>query len=235
MVDVAPLVVSVVALLVSIYSVWNKQRESQRQTLLRLNTVVDELNKVSYDLQKDSDQYVATAQLVPTSLNSVANGRREILCAEAIQLAGLIKGGLTISQLRTVAAGFSNAGYLQKAESLLRQGTSRSISGPEKMFVERGLGLVLLRMGKHDEGRQAFKNALTVTLDKSDDRHWHRAETLIRWAGQERLCGDLSKSLTLLEEAESEARLVIDRNSIERLDRWIAVERGQLERIGKQR
>ncbi|WP_146069205.1 hypothetical protein [Arthrobacter sp. ZGTC412] len=229
--DAAPFVVSVIALLVSIYSVWSKNRESQRQTSLRLNTVIDELNKVAYELNKDHDSYVESQRPVPAALYTVANGRREILCAEAVQLSKLVKGGLTISQLRTVAAGLSSAGHLRESESLLREGLKRAESGLERVFALRGHALVLMRMGRVDEGRQSFEDALAVRLDESDERHWDRAETLIRWASQERNCGDETLVFGLLERADSEKQMVISRSSAERLEQLISHELRALESV----
>jgi tetratricopeptide (TPR) repeat protein len=229
--DAAPFVVSVIALLVSIYSVWSKNLESRRQTQLRLNAVVDELNKVTYELNKDSDSYVESGRTVPAALYTVANGRREILCSEAVQLSKLVRGGLTMNQLRTVAAGLSSAGHLREAESLLQEGVGRAHSGLERVFALRGHGLVLMRMGRFDEGRQAFEGALTVNLDESDERHWHRAETLIQWASQELNCGDRTLVRGLLSRAESESHKVISRSSFERLAQLISRELRELESV----
>ena len=51
--EVWAVVVSVAAFLVSIYGVFEKRRDTRRQLLVRLSTIIDELNKVNYDHDRE--------------------------------------------------------------------------------------------------------------------------------------------------------------------------------------
>ena len=97
-------IISGLAFTVSLYGVWEKRRDVHQQQLLRLSSVVDELNKLSYEQDRLKDEIITAGRAVPIGISIVSNSRREILCSEATSLIDKLREEVTPSQLRAVAA-----------------------------------------------------------------------------------------------------------------------------------
>jgi tetratricopeptide (TPR) repeat protein len=195
-------VVSVLAFLVSIYGVWEKRRDQRHQQFTRLSTLVDELNKVAYEQDRTSEDFIAKKRDVPASLNLVSNNRREVLCFEATDLIRELGQDVAPSQLRLVGHGWSRAGHPDLGEPLFRRVIDRDKTDIETMFSWRALANQLMQLGREGEGREAYRQAIALVDQVSSYPDFEKGDTYIRWANDEASLGQLERARELLGEAE---------------------------------
>jgi hypothetical protein len=161
--DVVTVTLSVLAFVVSLYGVWEKRRESRRQLAIRLSQLVDELNKLSYDQDKAGSELRAAGKILPPQLATIANGRRTVLCEEAIEIARLLPGGARPSQTRTIAANLGRVGEQRKAIGLYEDVVRANPNSLESVYALRGIGFLLMDIGDLQGGRQAYEQSLSLT------------------------------------------------------------------------
>lgn len=195
-------IISGLAFTVSLYGVWEKRRDVHQQQLLRLSSVVDELNKLSYEQDRLKDEIITAGRAVPIGISIVSNSRREILCSEATSLIDKLREEVTPSQLRAVAASWGRAGYPNNAEPLLRQVIMRPESDIDTFYGWRGLASLLIETGRENEGRDAYLQALGLAEKVTYYSGWEKGDTYIRWAQNEAAMGYLDCGRSLLADAE---------------------------------
>nr|WP_296072847.1 hypothetical protein [uncultured Actinoplanes sp.] len=203
--DVVTVTLSVLAFVVSLYGVWEKRRETRRQLAIRLSQLVDELNKLSYEHDKLGSELRAAGKVPPPQLASIANGRRTVLCEEAIEISRLLPGGARPSQTRTIASNLARVGEHRRAIALYENVVSANPDSLESVFALRGMGLLLMELGDLQRGRLACEKSLALTASTSSIPAWEAADTCVRWAAGEAALGDQGNPRVPLKKAEQYA------------------------------
>jgi tetratricopeptide (TPR) repeat protein len=219
--DAFTISLSVLAFIVSLYGVWEKRRETRRGLAVRLSQLVDELNELTYEHDKIGYEYRAAGKAQSPGLNAIANGRREVLCNEALEIANLLPGGAKPSQKRVIAANLGRFGQEQLAVALYREVLEASPASLEGMYSARGLAWTLMDMGRLDEGRRVFEEAVSLAQRYATHPDWEAGDTYVRWAGREVEVGDLGLADARLKDAEEHAMKLSHRGRREELLRRI--------------
>jgi tetratricopeptide (TPR) repeat protein len=201
--DVVVITISVLAFLVSLYGVWEKRRDVHYQQLLRLSSLVDELNSLNYEQDQRRDDFKVSGRPIPVGFNIIFNSRRELLCNEAEAIARRLGIEATSSQLRVIAASWSRTGYPHSAESLYREVISRDPNHVQAMFAWRGLGNLLMEQpGREGESRDAYRQAISLIPQVASFPEWEKADTYLSWANSEALMGERSQAMARILDAE---------------------------------
>lgn len=201
----AATIVSIIALLISFYGVWEKRRDIRRAEMLRLGALVEELNKLSFEQDRLLEELQTNKRRVPMSFYAINNSRREVLCSEANELVARLRARATSTEVRVVASNWIRAGRQDLGEPLYRQVIARTPTSIETIFALRGLGSSLVEAGSLDEGLDAYKQAIQLIDSIPPHPVWkgfEKGNTYISMAYCEASMGHREQAQEMLAEAK---------------------------------
>ncbi len=169
--------VSVSALVVSTRL---KQFELRRSIRNQLNVVVAEmLASAAREVSFLPPGEAPTPEQIARS--SIAAQRHSALARQAYYLAEEESSLVTDVEWVTMAQGFWTAGDLLKAESCWSRGIDAAPDPYYRVVNSRGLADFLFMVGRQEEGRERYQEALRVFPDTTDSNKTINAGTLEAW------------------------------------------------------
>ena len=227
--EVWAVVVSIAAFVVSLYGIFEKRRDARRQLLVRLGTIIDELNKVNYDHDREVTDRASKGEQVPPGLGSIANSRREVLGFEAQRIGEELRDGPSPAQWRAIATNWVRASKPRLALDIFERLVKEQAKTIEGAYAARGLADALMQINELAKGRETYRVAVERFRNVSSIPHWDIGETYLRWAWQEMAVGDLTTATQLLSKAHQSGRESVDRWRRSRLERMVADTRKDLD------
>lgn len=198
--DWITVVISSIALAVSLYTIVERRLTVRRTERVRLSEIVADLNDVQIEEEK------ADRNQLGRVLVQAFNTRREILSQQALDLLETFSGRITAPEYRTLAHSLRLSGYWEDADRLwqLALSTARREGTTQTVFCLRGYGLFLFDLNKAEEGRALLGEASTLLQDSNDPpTALRQVETLTWWAIEEgKLAGGSAHIQRLLDSAE---------------------------------
>ncbi len=166
---VLPIMISVVAALISAVSAWTSIRQSRLARRSRLGQLVDEISKADLEYNRllaDNDDRVADTVVI------AFNDRQEILARQALRLLSSFRRAATSREVEVVANALEHLGDYPHARQLYQRAVARARrEGPssESSARERH-GIFLFRAGKPTEGSAELARAADVLGEPTGDR-----------------------------------------------------------------
>lgn len=194
----------VLSLVATFLTLRQKKFETERTLRHQLTDAIGKLNSAfeeSAKLRQEKAESLNEPAVV--SLFSFYNGQKVFYARQAVYVAEQIPHLVSDAEYNSLARAFVDVDDDQHA-LLYYEKAIAAANGPlYKATNLRGYGRILIRMGKLNEGRAAFKESLSLVSGSSDSSRWFQAETLQRWAQIEAGAGERTNAEDLLSDAEA--------------------------------
>jgi hypothetical protein len=176
-------IISLGALGVAIYGIFERGRAAGRAERIRLTSIVDDLARSRADFV---DRQLS-GELNPSVVEAY-HARTGVLSQQAFSL---IRGhalAVTSAECREVAYHLEDNGFDSDADSAwqLAQAQAELEGTMQVLYASRGYAYFLFRKDRPDEARELLQKALSEYPEANDRDRISRAETLNTWAGYER-------------------------------------------------
>jgi hypothetical protein len=170
---IAPLVISVIAVLISAVSAWNNTRQIRRTQRTRLGELIDAITKADADYDKElvHNDYVVHEIIVADH-----NVRQEILVRQALPLAGVFRRNTSSRELTVLAGTLARIHDFEAADRLYVQALAIARrEGPVYLsMVHQDYGNFLFDVGNPEEGSVQLQRAADVLPVPRGDRALQR-------------------------------------------------------------
>lgn len=192
--------VSVVALAIAIYGVWEKRESAAAAECLRLATVADQISAALHEAGVLKMNGAAFGDLI-VNLNS----RIEQLADEGYELIVKHQSRIYSSVCRTIAFGADTAGDVERSECIwsVAIDLAHQEGDAQRRNAHRGFAFFLIRNGWAAEGRHHIEKALALIDLRDDEGVADYGGTLASWAinewrdpGQQAVIGARLQALT---------------------------------------
>lgn len=181
-----------------------KKFETERTLRHQLTDAIGKLN-TSFEQSLVLQQEKASSLNTPAVVNLLAfyNGQKVFYARQAVYIADQIPRLISDSEYNSIARAFLDVGDDFSALDYYQKAISAATGPLHKATNLRGLGRTLIVMGKMEDGRRAFNEALSLVADSSDSSLWFQGETFQRWAQIEAASGDSANARKHLDAAEA--------------------------------
>ena len=173
----------VLSLSATAISLHQKKYETERTLRSQLTDAIGKLNAAFEAVEKlrseNTDDW-NTSRIV--NFRSFYNGQKLFYARQALYVAEQIPNLVTDVEYNSIARTFGDLDDDDSASKYYELAIAATNSPIFKASNLRGYGRLLIRMGKLEQGRKRFSEALAAVSGESDSAHWFRAETLGRWA-----------------------------------------------------
>lgn len=198
--DIATILLSIAAITISLYGVWERRRDFRRTADIRLSEVIDEINEVEYT--HTTAKFSSTVD--EDRQGRAVNARRDVLCNEAERIARYAASGPTASQWMVIGDTWKRIGRMSTAERAYRNGLRTSTEDLYTAYCRRSLASLYFEQGEPTKARSEMVKALELLDNRQFRRDAELVETYCRLALWEaELGGDLEKSDEALEAART--------------------------------
>jgi len=180
--DWLPIAISMLALLVAMYGIWERNNVLRRAERVRLSEIMADLNGLGLELSKLPSELQQQGRAVQT-----INTHAELLGQQAMALLGNFTGTITSAEYRTLAYGLSNAGYQPDADQVWRRAVEQADKegSTQSVYALRAYGVFLFQKGYLGQARIEFEQAVQRSSNLDASYSWMHAETLLFWADNE--------------------------------------------------
>jgi hypothetical protein len=189
------LIISIAALVVSVYGVAERRGAARRAERLRFAALIDDLNNLHLA------HVQPTEHLRYDDVAYAVNATAELL---AMQAFGMMRGlrGVMSPEFRTLGFALDRAGYPGEGEQTWRAAVvaARREGPTASLFAHRGLAYLLFGQGRLEEGRAEMEAALEAIGSADDIARVHQIKTLKYWANAERRASDAPQPPATLEQ-----------------------------------
>jgi hypothetical protein len=182
--DIATVLLSLLALGLSIYATYTSQKERTRTIRAQLTDVLGKLTTLSLDRAKfqhdakDDQQYL-------DSVNAALGQQNGFLLDQAVFLSEQIPELVTTYEFNTIAVADSDAGNIFRAEVHQLKAIDAAKTDLYKSQAIRGYAVFLFPQGRLSEGREQYRKAIEVLKGESNLVHWTNGMTYQMWAFSE--------------------------------------------------
>jgi hypothetical protein len=205
--DWITIVISCLALLVSVVSYLLRTREDKRGTRQALTDTLTALGEVSLSMAKLKIENPRASNDV-MSLRRTYNSQRRYLANHAEFLLDQIPDLSADIDHNMLAGAFDAIGDPARAEEHWRACVAKSPSDTLRAMNLRGFARFLFYRGNASVGRQKYEESLQVNLPDNDASRRIRADTFALWFTTEREFGFLQEADRRRESAIAEARRI---------------------------
>lgn len=171
--DLLPIVISIIAALISGVSAWTALRQSRLARRTRLGQLVDEITKADLDFDRYMDEH---DNHVPEDYINNFNDRQEILARQALDLLNSYRRrGSTSREIGAVANTLEHISDYPNADDLHKRAVAvgkREGSTYESLARER-YGIFLFKADRQPEGSRQLETAASL-LDESNGERIRR-------------------------------------------------------------
>jgi len=180
--DWLPIAISMSALLVAMYGIWERNTLLRGAERVRLSEIIADLNGLGLELSKLSSELQQSGPAVQT-----INTRAELLGQQAMALLGNFTGKITSTEYRTLAYWLSNAGYQPDADQVWRRAVEQADKegSAQSVYALRAYGNFLFTNGNLGQARIEYEQAVQRVSNLDASYSWMHAETLMFWAENE--------------------------------------------------
>jgi len=182
--------ISLVALAVSLYGILERRGAARRAERLRFATLIDDLNtlRLAY-------RHPTTALEFGDEADAV-NARAELLAVQAFLLRKRLHD-ITSPEYRTLAYALSRSGCPAEADQCWRESLlAADDEGPaQQLFAHRGYAFFLFGAGRPEEAREQMRLGLEAIGSADDNARIHQIKTYVYWAIEERAAGGAAAEL----------------------------------------
>jgi len=180
--DWLPIAISMLALLVAMYGIWERNNVLRRAERVRLSEIMADLNGLGLELSKLPSELQQQGLAVQT-INTYA----ELLGQQAMALLGNFAGTITSAEYRTLAYGLSRAGYQPDADQVWRRAVEQADKegSTQSVYALRAYGVFLFQKGYLGQARIEYEQAVQRVSNLDASYSWMHAETLMFWAENE--------------------------------------------------
>jgi len=173
------LIISVVALSVAIYGVFERRQAANRADRLRLSVITGEMAGLGFELVKMASEGHRVGDRV-----EAMHTRIELLGQQALTLMDAHAPTLTSTECRQIALALEESGYRDNAGEVWRR--ALEIAGREgatqRLFARRGYAYFLFRNERPDEARDLLRTGLEEHEVMDDTDRAAHAQTLFHWS-----------------------------------------------------
>ena len=170
---VVPLVVSIVAAIISAFSAWISTRQLYRAQRSRLGELVDEISRADaeYDRNLLENDFRVNEEIV-----SNHDLRMEVLARQALELVRSARPRPSSREVIVLANTFGRMNDHETAELLYKQAFAAAArEGPSYLStIHKEYGLYLFDIGKSENASSQFEEAVKLISSKGGDRSLQR-------------------------------------------------------------
>jgi hypothetical protein len=180
--DWLPIAISMSALLVAMYGLWERNNVLRRAERVRLSEIITDVNGLGLELLKLPSELQQAGPAIQT-----INTHAELLGQQAMALLGNFTGTITSTEYRTLAYWLSNAGYQSDADQVWRWAVEQANKegSTQSVFALRAYGTFLFQNGNPGQARIEYEQAVQRNSNLDASYSWMQAETLLFWANNE--------------------------------------------------
>jgi hypothetical protein len=182
--------ISLVALAVSLYGILERRGAARRAERLRFATLIDDLNtlRLAY-------RHPTTALEFGDEADAV-NARAELLAVQAFLLRKRLHD-ITSPEYRTLAYALSRSGCPAEADQSWREALQAADEeGPvQQLLAHRGYAFFLFGAGRPEEAREQMRLGIEAIGSADDNARIHQIKTYVYWAIEERAAGGAEAQL----------------------------------------
>ena len=167
--DINSIIISTLALLVSIYATINteiKTRSEKKRTIrLQLTDILGRITKLNLDNAKYIKDYAKTDPQYVSNVSSILNQENTSLLWQAKSLSQEIPDLISPVDLNTIAVANYNSGNFIEADLFHRQGIKKADDindNYSKVLATRSYANFLFSIGKNEDGRDKYKTAISL-------------------------------------------------------------------------
>jgi tetratricopeptide (TPR) repeat protein len=195
--DIAPIVISVLAFVISALSFFQKTNEANVSLRKQLTDILEKLHETNVESVKANDRKFRDNY--PQNYGRLVSDRRRFLIRQAKYIAEQIPILVSPYELMFIAVGLEDIDDAPEAEKWFQSAIRKASTEFDKVIVRRQYGRCLFRNGQAADARQQYKVALTI-LKSTTDRHLvYQGDTYERWAGMEADYGDADEARKLFD------------------------------------
>jgi len=176
----------ILSLVTNVLTFRQKRYETERGLRQQITDVIGKLNGV-FEQDEQLRREAADDRNNPAIVNlrSFYNGQKLFYARQAIYLMDQAKH-VTEVEYNSLARAFASNDDLPQADDYYERAISVSPTPFYKAINLRGRARILFALGRVDDGRAAFIEALELVAADSDPNMWFHGETHQRWAALER-------------------------------------------------
>lgn len=181
--DSAALAISAVALSVSLFSYFQKKRESTQGLRKRLTDVLKELSDLN--LKDATFRSLEKKDGYPPNYIGLLADQRRFFVREAASLSDQLGNLVSPHEKNVIAQTFDNMDYVEEADRFFLSAAENSAPGVERGLALRNYGRFLYSQGLLEQGRDRFLEAIAAFSGDDDRSRYYRLSTYVRWAESE--------------------------------------------------
>ncbi|TKC62490.1 hypothetical protein FBD94_09755 [Pedobacter hiemivivus] len=201
--DYFVLTISFSTLVITIISnIIEKRKENRRSIRKTLSDSLESLAKIDVEMAKLRNEEVDHNSKAIVEIRRVYNGQRRVQIVNADYLCTKHPKLVVEADCLMLAVSFRSIGDYNKAEEYWKKTISLTISDSMKQMNLRGYANFLFSLGRLEQGRTKFNEALEVNLDDTDDNRRIKVDTYIIWSDIERDYSNVSEATRLLDLAK---------------------------------
>ena len=189
MMEVLTLIVSLIALAVSIvstiYSFRLQSLDSERTTREQLNSVISELIKINAENNAMSQVPIATRDFAYYQKTSTITQVATALSRQAVYLVKQQKGIVTDVEYVSIAQGLVLSSDIQLADKFYLESIKSAPSKFFKVTNTRMYAGFLFSQGRHEQGRDFYQDALGELNNDTDFNKYTNGYTYHTWMASE--------------------------------------------------
>ena len=177
--DILTLVLSGLALIISLYGIYERRQTLDRSYRIRLTELVDDLAQIGVAEQQAISGKAANEL---QSLISAMASRRALLIAQIVDLLARYRGKVTIPEYLNVATALHQINDVATEGQVLREAiTQRKAAAFYRWAAWRAWGWYCFSAGDAERGRLAYQTSLNVRQAVDSATKIDMVDTLLWW------------------------------------------------------
>lgn len=197
--DKIGLATSGIALVLSIVAFVNSEikgaSEKQRTMRSQLTDVLSRIISLNLENAKNFRDAGKSEPIYYQQVSSILNQQNAFLLQQAMYVAEQIPGLVTTAELNTIAVANANAGDLVVAETYHKRAIDAAPTDYYKALAMRSYAIFLFPQRRFEEGRELFRNAVTLLKGGDNLVRWTNGQTYQMWGYNEMLIGSTEQTI----------------------------------------
>jgi tetratricopeptide (TPR) repeat protein len=179
--DLITLLISGLALTISIYGIYERRSATHRAFRIRLTELIDGLAQLNVSSRMYLDD-PARSETQISAFRAAAADRRALLAAQATDILGKYGGRVTVPEYVNLASALHEFGDYDNERHLWEKAVAARKETPTNMQAAwRGLAWCCFEQGDLDRARMATLRALEVKPESTDRTRLENLETIFMW------------------------------------------------------